>query len=180
MAHLIAVGTYHRDHFSRGNARKTFCYAAFHWGIILMSASDRDGQQPYQSFDATDAIELDPVTFRMTNPTMDWWFRVREGVDPAVPSKLIGRIIIGNVPDEISSADVKNHLEKALLPIKNTHPQQSCVTGVADAIEALQTQDWAKQFDVVRFQDEALAYGDETIKGDGSEEPSIKYYQSGT
>lgn len=177
MTQLTAVGIFLRDHFSRGNSRKTFGYAAFHWGIILMPESDPNGEQAYSSFDATDATELDPVTFRMTNPTMDWWFRVREEVDPTAPSKLIGRVI-GKVPGDVSSTDVKEYLEKVPLPVKNTHPQQSCVTWAADAISALQKQDWAQQFDVGQFQDEALAYGDERIKGAESEEPIIKKHQT--
>ena len=143
-----------------------------------MPESDPHGNQPYHSFDATDATELDPVTFRITNPTMDWWFRVREQVDSAAPSKLIGRIIIGKVPDGVSSTDVKEYLKMVPLPVKNTHPQQSCVTWAADAISALQKQGWAEKFDVGQFQDEALAYGDERIKGEESEAPSVKNHQT--
>ncbi|RSL63552.1 hypothetical protein CEP54_005151 [Fusarium duplospermum] len=140
MTQLVALALHHRDNFSRGRSRKVFGYEAYHWGIIVMPEPS-EGQDCY-AYDATDASEIDPVTFRMNNPSMDWWFRVKENIDPTLSTKLIGRIVIGQVPDGVSSADLRSLFERVDLPVKNRHPQQSCVTWTLNAIQALQRQGW--------------------------------------
>ncbi|KAF4453158.1 serine threonine kinase [Fusarium albosuccineum] len=176
MARLIAVALHHRDRFSQGSARRTFGYEAYHWGIMIVSEASQG--QDCCSFDATDASEIDPVTFRMTNPTMDWWFRVKEDVDIGLCEKLIGRVVIGQVPDEVSSAEVRGLFARIPLPEKNTNPQQSCVSWTVDAIRALQSQGWAQSFRVDEFKDWALSYADERMKGSDSSEPSVKNYRA--
>ncbi|KAJ4308457.1 hypothetical protein N0V84_012092 [Fusarium piperis] len=174
MTQLVALALHHRDNFSRGRSRKMFGYEAYHWGIIIMP-EDSHGRD-CSAFDATDASEIDPVTFRLENPTMDWWFRVKENVDPALSTKLIGRIVIGQIPDEVSSAELRGFFEKIELPIKNRDPQQSCVTWALNAVQALQRQGWAWDFELDQFKDAALSYADERMKRENSSEPSIKYY----
>lgn len=176
MTQLIAVALHHRDHFSRGNARKTFGYEAYHWGIFITPETSKG--RDCQTFEATDTSYIDPVTFRMTNPSMDWWFRVESNVDPALSAKLLVRIVIGHVPDGIASADVHSLLERVPLPIKNTQPQQSCVSWVVDAVRSLQRQGWVWDFDINRFKDLALSYADEKIKQPDFREPNVKQYLS--
>ncbi|KAF5021320.1 hypothetical protein F66182_6642 [Fusarium sp. NRRL 66182] len=127
-------------------------------------------------FEATDASEIDAVTFRMNNPTMNWWFRSKGDIDPELSTKLIGRIVIGQIPNEISKAELQEFFEAIPLPVKNTHPQQSCVTWAANAIRALQRQGWAPDFDLPGFQDWALSYADERMRGVDSKEPKVVYY----
>ncbi|KID87956.1 hypothetical protein MAJ_10761, partial [Metarhizium majus ARSEF 297] len=174
MADLVTVALYHRDHFSQGNARRAFGYEAYHWGILIMPQTSQG--QDCHVFDATDASDIDPVTFRMKNPTMDWWFRSKTDADPALGTKLIGRIVIGNVPDEVSKTELEGFFGKVPLPVKNTHPQQSCVTWVEDAIRTLQEEGWVREFDIHRFKDWALSYADERMKGEDSAEPPVQYY----
>ncbi|KAG8410635.1 hypothetical protein J3459_017017 [Metarhizium acridum] len=174
MAGLVAVALHHRDHFSQGNARRTFGYEAYHWGIIVMPQTSQG--RDCHAFDATDASDIDPVTFRLKNPTMDWWFRSQTEVDLELGTKLIGRIVIGHVPDEVSAPELGDFFGKVPLPVKNTHPQQSCVTWVEDAIRNLQEQGWVQKFNIDRFKDWALSYADERMKGADSSEPSVKYY----
>ncbi|KAJ4265309.1 hypothetical protein NW762_004594 [Fusarium torreyae] len=128
------------------------------------------------AFDATDASEIDPVTFRMNNPTMDWFFRSKINIDPMLSSKLLGRIVIGQIPDERSGEELSNFFERVRLPVKNTHPQQSCVTWVIDAIGALQQQGWAPAFNLDQFKEWALSYADERMKKSGSREPIVRYH----
>ncbi|KAM5355126.1 hypothetical protein ACJ41O_001772 [Fusarium nematophilum] len=177
MTRRIAVALHHRDRFSHGNARKTFGHEAYHWAIMAMP-EESQGQDCCYSFDATDTSEIDPVTFRMTNPTMDWWFRAKENVDPAVSDKLIGRIVIGELSDEVSNAELRDFFERIPLPVKNTDPQQSCVTWATDAIRALQRRGWVREFEIGQFKDWALSYADERMKGADSREPSVKDYSA--
>ncbi|RTE84857.1 hypothetical protein BHE90_000569 [Fusarium euwallaceae] len=174
MRRLVALALHHRDNFSHGRSRQVFGYEAYHWAIMIMPEPSQ-GPDCY-SFDATDSSGIDPVTFRMNNPTMDWWFRVQENIDPTLSEKLIGRIIIGEVPDGVSSADLQSLFEGIELPVKNRHPQQSCVTWVLNAIRALQKKGWAWDFELDQFKDVALSYADERMKGGDSSEPSVKHY----
>lgn len=174
MTQLVALALHHRDKFSHGRSRRIFGYEAYHWGVIIMP-EDSQGRNCH-AFDATDASRIDPVTFRMDNPSMDWRFRVKENVDPALSIKLIGRIVIGQIPDGVSSDELRTFFERVELPVKNRDPQQSCVTWAMNAIRALQRQGWARDFDIDQFRDAALSYADERMKREDSSEPSIKYY----
>ncbi|KAI9162892.1 hypothetical protein HJFPF1_04487 [Paramyrothecium foliicola] len=71
---------------------------------------------------------------------MEWWFRAKGNGDPALSAKLIGRIVLGQMPDSMSVAQLHDFFEKVPLPVMNTDPQQSCVTWNANAISALQSQ----------------------------------------
>ncbi|KAH7184806.1 uncharacterized protein B0J16DRAFT_122641 [Fusarium flagelliforme] len=174
MVQLVALALYHRDHFSLGNARRTFGYEAYHWGILITPQTSRG--RDCHAFEATDASEIDPVTFRMNNPTMAWWMRHKGNVDPALSAKLIGRIVIGQIPDGISAADLKKFFGTVPLPVKNTHPQESCVTWAIDAIRTMQRQGWVPQIELNGFKDWALSYADERMKGTNAREPSVRYY----
>ncbi|KJZ79717.1 hypothetical protein HIM_01186 [Hirsutella minnesotensis 3608] len=129
-------------------------------------------------YDATDACYIDPETFRMINPTMDWWFRDKP-VDPELSSKLLGRLVIGRIPDgaHVSSVELTAFFREIPLPIKNTHPQQSCVTWATDAIRKMQRQGWVPEFEVDQFKHSALSYADDRMKGLGSVEPKVKHYE---
>ena len=169
----ISVALYHRDHFSEPQSRLRFGYEAFHWGITILPGESGGGD--CKTYDATDSSEIDKMTWRMVNPNMDWWFRARSGDDPTVTAKLLGRIIIGVVPNGISDGELRDLFETIPLPVKDTHPQQSCVTWAVDAIMALQQRGWVWDFQVDQFKDWALAYADERLSGKGSRRELERY-----
>ncbi|KAF7558418.1 hypothetical protein G7046_g5738 [Stylonectria norvegica] len=155
MVQLIALALYDRGQLSVGNARRILGYEAYHWGIIVMPEPSQG--QDCDVFEATDASEIDPVTFRMTNPSMDWWFRVKGPDDPGLS-------------DQLSATELKAFFEEVRLPVKNIDPQQSCVTWVEDAISTLQRQGWVRDFELVRFKQWALSYADERMDADTASE----------
>lgn len=174
MARVIALCLHHRDHYSTGHYRQVFGYEAYHWSIMIMS---EDGEGDCHAYDATDASSIDPETFRLINPTMDWWFRFKENVDPTRSSKLIGRIVIGAVPDDDLTEDhFREFFSNIPLPVRNREPQESCVTWAVNAILALQEEGWVWPFDIDQFKDWALAYGDDRMLGEDSEQPDITRY----
>ncbi|KAK3298629.1 uncharacterized protein B0H64DRAFT_79708 [Chaetomium fimeti] len=175
MSRLIALCLYHRDHFSEGHMREFFEYEAYHWSIMIMPEAS-DGRDCHV-YDATDATYIDPETFRMKNPTMDWWFRAKENIDPALSSKLLGSIVIGEVPDEeVTTDDLREFFYQIPLPVRNQDPQQSCVTWAVNAIRALQEQGWVWRFDIDQFKDWALAYADDRMRGEEAEQPKVIQY----
>ncbi|VUC20652.1 unnamed protein product [Clonostachys rosea] len=158
MRRKVALAVCHRDYFSRGHSRETFGQSAFHWAITVIpeitNGNDCD------EYDATDSSEIDQTTWRMINPSMDWYFRVRSDVSLDHNPKTIGRIVIGIIPEEVSKSDIKDLFEAIPLPVKNTHPQQNCVTWALCAVQELQKQGWATSFDIDQFKDWALCYAD--------------------
>ncbi|KFA60005.1 hypothetical protein S40285_08693 [Stachybotrys chlorohalonatus IBT 40285] len=173
MKRHISVALYHRDHLSRGRTRKALGYEAFHWGIFTMA--EASNTEDCCAFEATDISEIDPVTWRMGNPSMDWWFRVKPNVDLTLDSKLLGRIVIGAIPSEVSDVDLEQFFRQIPLPAKNTYPQQSCVTWVLDAVRALQEKVWASAFDIEEFRAWALEYADDMLREESVREDVVHY-----
>ncbi len=170
----IGVGLYHRDHLSHGRSRKIYCYEAFHWGVVALPKGSKGRDS--QTFEATDSNEIDPVTLRMTNPSLEWRFKAKDNVIPTLSSKLQGVILITQLPHEMSFEELKSFFGKVPMPMKNQDPQQSCVTWVVNAVKLMQSEGWVQEFDLDQFKDYALAYADERIKGDAAQEPKYKFY----
>lgn len=106
---------------------------------------------------------------------MDWWFRVKPNVDLTLDSKLLGRIVIGAIPSEVSDVDLEQFFRQIPLPAKNTYPQQSCVTWVLDAVRALQEKVWASAFDIEEFRAWALEYADDMLREESVREDVVHY-----
>ncbi|KAH8178366.1 serine/threonine protein kinase [Sarocladium implicatum] len=176
MSRLIAVALYHRDHFSKGQARRTFGADGFHWAIAIIVPGAEEAAGGRRVFDATDASEIDPATFRLNNPSMEWWFRDQQTADPTLAAKLLGQLVIGQVPAEAQPDELRDFFEAIPLPVKDSNPQESCRTWVLDAIRALQKRGWAPAFDLQNFEDEAVAYADRRLEDTDSKEPSLKYF----
>ncbi|KAF5712516.1 serine threonine kinase [Fusarium mundagurra] len=173
MVQQVAVALYDRGDYSRGDKRRVFGYEAYHWGIIIMP--DGPEERDYHAFSATDVSEINPVTFRMHNPTMTWWLRAEENVKPDENVKPLGCIVIGEVPEDVTFAQLDGLFHSISLPVKNTHPQQSCVTWIVYAVQALQEQGWVTQFDLDEFKDRVVSYADERMEGSNSQ---VIFYQS--
>ncbi|EPE09013.1 serine threonine protein kinase [Ophiostoma piceae UAMH 11346] len=173
---LLSVAVYDRGDYSRGRMRQVFEYEAYHWGLLM--GPEVPAAPDFWSFDATDASEIDPVTFRMTNPTMDWLFRARDSVDLDTNSIILGRMVIGEVPEGMLFSELRDLLRAVPLPERNREPQQSCVTWTVNAVKLLQERSLVPQFDLQTFKDQVLSYGDDRIKKEEALEPSVKYYSA--
>lgn len=154
------VTLHYRDKFSLGEHRQRLGFAAYHWGLLI---KDPTGNS-CNAYDATDAIDLDPVTGEDRNPERNWLFRVKDNVDMLQISRLLGMVMIGKVPNEVTDGEIQAHLDSVPLPIKNAVPEQNCVSWTRDAIQKLQAQGIAEQFDIDQFVTDALAFADECLK----------------
>lgn len=171
----IAVALYHRDRFSEDHMRHVFGYEAYHWAIVVMP--DQSPGRHCWTFEATDATEINPVTFRMNNPSMGWWLRDKNNADFELSSKLLGIVIVGQTPNGLSYSEMLSIMDGIPLPVKNMNPQQSCVTWVEDAIRTLQSRGWIWAFDVNQFKDWALGFADERMKKENSTQPKVVQYR---
>lgn len=171
----IGVSLYHRDHYSQGRNRQIFGYEAYHWALLI-TPDEGQSEHDCDAYDATDTNIWDPVTFRMTNPTMDWHFRAKRGFDPEEEIKLIGQVVIGVLPTDVSRDELEDFFRGIPLPEKNRDPQQSCVTWLTNAIRALQKKEWIRSFDVDRFKDWALRCADEKHGSKNSSRMKVETY----
>ncbi|KFH45527.1 hypothetical protein ACRE_036590 [Hapsidospora chrysogenum ATCC 11550] len=151
----ICVALYKRIPYSFGRNRQIFGYEAYHWGILIVSNEGKD--LTCESYDVSDVSELNKTTWRMDNPDMNWFFRAKKPVNPEKSSKFLGHVVIGV---DTSGMDFKSFFEQVPTPVKDSHPQQSCVTWVENAIQALQKQGLVRAFDIREFKDHALSYAD--------------------
>lgn len=175
----VCIGLHHRDRLSEGNMRRVFGYEAYHWAIVVMP--EQSTGQDCWTFEATDATYLDPVTFRMVNPKMEWWFKINSNADLErdleLSSKLIGIVVIGQISDNMLYDEVLGIMKSVPLPVADQNPQQSCVTWAGNAIRTLQGQGWISLFDVGQFKDWALAYADDRMRGGNSTQPKLISYR---
>ena len=154
----VCVALFVREPYSYGRHRQIFGYEAYHWAIMVVYSQ---GTTEFcDAYEATDASEIDPVTWRMNNPDMDWWIRTRTESKLLLSSKLLGRLVIGTIADGTSRSDLGELFSQVPKPVKNTDPQQSCVTWVVDAIQALQDRGLVEPFDIGKLKDQALFYAD--------------------
>lgn len=153
------VTIHHRDEMSLGENRSRLGYEAFHWGILIAPKGSKGPD--CTAYDVSDGAIPDPNTRQDLNPERNWFFRPKERVDPIRSGRLIGRVLIGKVPNHISDAQIQTILVAVPLPIKNT--TESCVTWTSAAIRSLQNNGIAKQFDIDRFMGRALTLADEWL-----------------
>lgn len=154
----VCVALFVREPYSYGRHRQIFGYEAYHWAIMVVY--NQGSKKLCDAYEATDASEIDPVTWRMNNPDMDWWIRTRTESKLLLSSKLLGRLVVGIVADGTSRSDLQELFSRVPKPVKNTDPQQSCVTWAADAIQALQNRGLVGEFDIGKLKDQALSYAD--------------------
>lgn len=158
----VVIALYHRGRLSLGDNRQRLGYESYHWGILIMPKHPREGHRlPLSSaYDATDILVIDPETHEDLNPNLDWFFRTQHDIDPSATGQLIGRIIVGKLPNHVSKSNLDTLLADVPLPAKDASPPQSCVTWALAALSALQNAGLAWTFDIEPFKDWALAYGD--------------------
>ncbi|KAJ5473493.1 hypothetical protein N7475_003059 [Penicillium sp. IBT 31633x] len=169
----VFLSLYHRDSLSLSNNRQRLGYAAYHWGIIVAPKNSK-GSNCYV-FDVSDGIILDSVNRVNLNPDGDWHFRERANVHPERSGHLLGMVMIGKVPNEISYAQIRGILELIPLPRKDALPEQNCVSWTKAAISRLQENSLVEKFELDRFMDESLAFADQRLRSTESTSPRINY-----
>lgn len=168
----IAVAFYRRDPISGDpRKRKIYQHESYHWGILIRHGG------VYDAYDATDRNNIDPVTWRQENPTLDWWFNSVPGVNPDKSGRYLGHMFIGAVPSDKSRDDAKALLAQVPMPIRHQHPQQSCVTWVANAIRAFQEVHWVADLNVQDVLDWGLSYADQRLANPGKTRRAVFYGQ---
>lgn len=105
----------------------------------------------------------------------NWVFREKANINPEKSGHLLGRIMIGKVPNEVTYAEIHGLLGAIPLPQKSALPEQNCVTWTRAVICKFQVNDLVEEFDLDRFMDESLALADQRLQSSESTPASINY-----
>ena len=160
----IYITIHHRGALSLGKDRAKLQHSAFHWGILVAP----------KSFNGTDCTmydvtnSLQPIQDHRHDLNVDgnWFFRSRQHVNLFRDNvKVIGRIMIGKVPNNISDDRIEGILKNEVpLPDKEAVPVQNCVSWTWSAVQALQDGGLvAQKFRVEDLAAWALEYADYCI-----------------
>jgi hypothetical protein len=153
----VILTIHHRDELSLGSNRTQLGYAACHWGILIQPKKPKGSSS--NAYDVSNGAKPDPITRQDLNPNFEWRFRTSLRVNHRLSGHLLGRVMIGKVPNNVTDAQIEAILGAVPLPVKNATPEQNCVTWILAAIRALQQHGLAEAFDVNQFLASALQYG---------------------
>ncbi|PGG99555.1 hypothetical protein AJ79_08492 [Helicocarpus griseus UAMH5409] len=157
---VFYVTIHYRDEFSLGAHRQLFGHAAYHWGL-LFSPKKAKGRTSY-TYDVSDAADPHPVTRVDRNPERNWVYRPRDKVDPALSTRLLGRVMIGKIPNNVSYSRIQAILNTVPL-LRNGFQTENCVSWTRDAIGKLQKEGLAERFNIDNFMDDSLQWADERL-----------------
>ncbi|KAJ5366644.1 hypothetical protein N7541_000585 [Penicillium brevicompactum] len=169
----VFLSLHHRGALSLGESRQQLGYSAYHWGILI-SPKSSNGPDCY-IFDVSNGIMTDKEGNFDLNPEGDWVFRDNSEVDPEWSGRVLGRVMIGKLPNDVPYAEIDSLLRSIPLPQKGALPEQNCVTWTRAAILKLRENNLVEQFDINRFMDDSLAFADERLKNTDSTPGKINY-----
>jgi hypothetical protein len=152
----VMLTIHHRDELSLGPNRARLGYATYHWGILIQPKKSKGSDS--NAYDVSDGA---------FNPNFEWRFRATRGVDPLRSGRLLGRVMIGKVSNNVADTQIEAILRAVPLPVQNTTPEQNCVTWILAAIPALQQHGLAEVFDVDQLLASALQRGHSWLKDPG-------------
>jgi hypothetical protein len=168
----VFITIHHRNTLSLGPNRERLGYAAYHWGILI--APKGSTGPDCHAFDVTDGADPDPQARVDRNPDRNWFFR-RKHVNWKSSAHLLGKAMIGKVPNSIKLPEIEERLHSVPLPQKDVIPEQNCVTWIISAIQQLQITELAEQFDTDEFMAHALEFADQRLKRPDATNDTINY-----
>ncbi|KAN0079708.1 hypothetical protein V8E54_004922 [Elaphomyces granulatus] len=154
---------YFRDELSIGQYQNSY-----HWGILIRPKYP-SGHDTH-AFDITNGVRLDGKTRTDLNPNRDWYFRLNEHVNPANNTHILGGIMVGKVPHEVTISQIEDILRPVPLPVKGAMPKETCATWVKAAIQALQEAELVEKFDVDGFMAHAQDFANKRMAKGGPPE----------
>ncbi|KAF2464592.1 uncharacterized protein BDR25DRAFT_307131 [Lindgomyces ingoldianus] len=120
----------------------------YRWGIWV---EPKNSTGAGTSFDLEDSVAYSSVT----NP-FGWRFHFDDHKSP--PPRMLGRIMIGKLPEGMSVTDVTNILKRVPLPCDPGSAITDVVMWIKAVIEELQEAGYAETFSIETFMGDALAF----------------------
>lgn len=142
----------------------------YHWGIWVEPKNSSDSGT---SFDLEDSVAYSSVT----NP-FGWRFHIDD--HKALPPRMLGRIMIGKMPEGMSGSDVTGILKSVPLPSDPDSLIVDVVAWIKAAIEELQNAGAAERFPIDVFMNDALGFAIQWHAKGGKEVEKMNYTWSRT
>lgn len=142
------MGIYFRPGITRHPEGVGLGYARFHWGIWIEPKGSRGKGTIYQVF-------YEP-SYSNIACSGGWGFYKEIFEDKTIGLNMMGRIMVGKIPSDVTKEQVAALLSGIPLPKMDTEPIENCVSWTKDALAELQRRGWADQFDIESFMDHAL------------------------
>ncbi|KAE8148038.1 hypothetical protein BDV25DRAFT_159097 [Aspergillus avenaceus] len=101
----VMVTINHRDRLSLREHRAQLGFAAYHWGILIQPKNTKGSDS--STYDVSDAAMPDPHTRVDHNPNRDWIFRPKHRVNAELSGRLLGRVMVGKVPNNVPDAHIE-------------------------------------------------------------------------
>ncbi|KAF2178978.1 hypothetical protein K469DRAFT_597445 [Zopfia rhizophila CBS 207.26] len=120
----------------------------YHWGIWV-EAKNSSGAGT--SYDLEDSVAYSSVT----NP-FGWRFHIDDHKAP--PPRMLGRIMIGKMPEGMSGANIAGILKEVPLPSDPGSVIGDVVAWIKATIEELQDAGCAERFSIEAFMSDALGF----------------------
>nr|OQO26404.1 hypothetical protein B0A51_05590 [Rachicladosporium sp. CCFEE 5018] len=134
----ICVALFHRNAITvEKDALARLGYAMYHWAILIRPTAFKEIDQ-CTLIDATDGMNFNPITHIDSNPSHDWWYRVRTPANPHSTGSFLNALEIGKLRGGTTVEQIRELLATVPLPRKQQEPPQHCATWAYDAIEMLQ------------------------------------------
>ncbi|OJD21612.1 hypothetical protein ACJ73_07050 [Blastomyces percursus] len=139
--------------------RKT--YGAYHWELLL--APKKSNGRDNMAYDVSDGVRLDSETGQDLNLERDWFFRIKNNVNPLDSGRLIGRVMIGKVPPQMTENDLEIILKDVALPDKELGERCRHWVWNAHIHSTLQSASVIPNFEIEKFKVWILDYANQCL-----------------
>lgn len=160
----VFIALYEREELSVGESRRRLGHDAYHWEITV-APKDHSGNDCYVYGVTNGPLRKGKVHIIDGNRGRSWRFR-EEHVNPDASSLLVGMVMIGKVPSQVTRDDIMKNLGPPTIQVPDKRFGENCTTWIKEAIMKLQEGGLAEQFDIQLFMDDALAFADHYTKHD--------------
>lgn len=123
-------------------------YARFHWAIWTEPKGSTGMGSCYQV--------LKGDSFVNVPGSGGWRFDYSRTANYTRSNAMLGRIMVGKIPSNVSPDHVSAIVSRIPLPRDNVAPVENCVSWTMAALQELQRHSWVDDFNVQGFMDHAL------------------------
>ncbi|KAH8158177.1 hypothetical protein CIB48_g10067 [Xylaria polymorpha] len=163
----VFVAAYFREGItSSQGSEELLHHARFHWAIWTEPKGSTGTGTCYQT------IKYDRF---INNPDWcGWQYECISNADYTRSGSMLGRIMVGKLPNDVTLSLMADTLSTIPLPTENNHPPENCVNWIVATLQELQRRGWVDNFDIQRFMDYALRRANSWYRNSSWRERNMK------
>ncbi|KAI0444041.1 hypothetical protein F4803DRAFT_549617 [Xylaria telfairii] len=145
----VFVAAYFREGITSSQwSEELLHHARFHWAIWTEPKGSTGTGSCYQAMKYDEFINVPDWG--------GWQYEYIINADYTRSGSMLGRIMVGKLPNDVSPYLMADTLSSIPLPTENNHHVENCVNWTVAALQELQRRGWVDNFDTHRFMDHAL------------------------